>query len=143
VRVAVFNGVNLDVLHRRDPALYGGISLNQLENQIYSWARELELLADCRQTNSEAEYVGWCHDAFDWAGGVVVNPGAWTHYSYAIRDALELFKAPVVEVHLSNVDEREEWRRHSVIADIAAQRIVGKGPEGYHDALAFLAERPK
>ena len=67
MRVAVLNGVNLDVLHRRDPALYGGLSLNQLETQIYEWAKELELLADCRQTNSEAEYVGWCHDAFDWA----------------------------------------------------------------------------
>jgi len=108
VRVAVLNGVNLDVLHRRDPALYGGLSLNQLEGKIYEWARELELLADCRQTNSEGEYVGWCHDALDWAGGVIANPGAWSHYSYAIRDALELFEAPVVEVHLSNIAEREE-----------------------------------
>ena len=99
MRVAVLNGVNLDVLHRRDPAVYGGLSLNQLETQIYEWAKELELLADCRQTNSEAEYVGWCHDAFDWAGGVIVNPGAWSHYSYAIRDAIELFTVPVVEVH--------------------------------------------
>jgi len=142
VRVAVLNGVNLDVLHRRDPALYGGISLNQLETRIYGWALELELQAECRQTNSEGEYVGWCHDAFDWAGGVVVNPGAWTHYSYAIRDALALFEAPVVEVHLSNIDEREDWRSHSVIADVAACRIVGKGPEGYREALEFLAEHP-
>jgi len=142
VRVAVLNGVNLDVLHRRDPALYGGISLNQLEARIYGWALELELQAECRQTNSEGEYVGWCHDAFDWAGGVVVNPGAWTHYSYAIRDALELFEAPVVEVHLSNINEREDWRSHSVIADVAACRIVGKGPEGYREALEFLAEHP-
>jgi 3-dehydroquinate dehydratase-2 len=73
---------------------------------------------------------------------VVVNPGAWTHYSYAIRDALELFEAPVVEVHLSNIDEREDWRRNSVIADVAACRIVGKGPEGYREALEFLAEQP-
>jgi 3-dehydroquinate dehydratase-2 len=141
VRVAVLNGVNLDVLHRRDPDLYGGLSLNQLESRIYEWARELELSADCRQTNSEAEYISWCHDANDWAGGVIVNPGAWTHYSYAIHDALELVTVPVVEVHLSNVDEREEWRRHSVLADLAATRIVGKGPEGYREALAFLAER--
>jgi len=142
VRVAVLNGVNLDVLHRRDPARYGRISLNQLETRIYGWALELELQAECRQTNSEGEYVGWCHDAFDWAGGVVVNPGAWTHYSYAIRDALALFEAPVVEVHLSNIDEREDWRSHSVIADVAACRIVGKGPEGYREALEFLAEHP-
>jgi len=141
VRVAVLNGVNLDVLERRDPALYGGLSLNQLETRIYDWARELELQAECRQTNSEGEYVSWCHDALDWADGVVANPGAWAHYSYAIRDALELFEAPVVEVHLSNIAEREEWRRHTVIEDIVAERVIGKGPEGYREALTFLAER--
>ena len=141
MRVAVLNGINLDVLDRRDPALYGGLSLNQLESKIYDWARELELLAECRQTNSEGEYVGWCHDAFDWAGGVIVNPGAWTHYSYAIRDAVELFNVPVVEVHLSDIEHREEWRKHSVVADLAAARVIGKGPEGYHEALEFLAER--
>ena len=141
MRVAVLNGVNLDVLHRRDPEVYGGLSLNQLETQIYEWARELELIADCRQTNSEAEYVGWCHDALDWAGGVIVNPGAWSHYSYAIHDALELLTVPVVEVHLSNIEQRDDWRRNSVIADLAAARVIGKGPSGYREALEFLAER--
>jgi 3-dehydroquinate dehydratase II len=141
VRVAVLNGVNLDVVGRRNPTLYGGLSLNQLESRIYEWGRELELQVDCRQTNSEAEYVGWCHDADEWAGGVVVNPGAWTHYNYAIHDALELISVPVVEVHLSNVDAREEWRRHSVLADLAAKRIIGKGPDGYREALEFLAEK--
>ena len=141
MRVAVLNGVNLDVLGRRDPALYGGLSLNQLESRIYEWARELDLLAECRQTNSEGEYVDWCHDALDWAGGVIANPGAWSHYSYAIRDALELFEAPVVEVHLSNIEEREEWRRQSVIADVASARVIGKGPEGYREALHYLKER--
>jgi len=139
VRVAVLNGVNLDVLHRRDPALYGGLSLNQLESRIYEWAKELELLAECRQTNSEGEYVGWCHDALDWAGGVIVNPGAWTHYSYAIRDALELAEVPIVEVHLSNIEDREDWRRVSVIADVVSRRVIGKGPEGYREALEFLS----
>lgn len=139
MRVAVLNGVNLDVLHRRDPTLYGGLSLNQLESRIYEWAKELELLAECRQTNSEGEYVGWCHDAFDWAGGVIVNPGAWSHYSYAIRDAIELFTVPVVEVHLSDITAREEWRRHSVVSDVVTCRVIGKGPEGYHDALQYLA----
>jgi 3-dehydroquinate dehydratase II len=139
VRVAVLNGVNLDVLHRRDPELYGGLSLAELEGRIQEWARELELEADCRQTNSEGEYVGWCHDALDWAGGVIANPGAWSHYSYAIRDALELFEAPVVEVHLSDITQREEWRRRSVLEDVAAERVIGKGPQGYRDALEFLA----
>ena len=140
MRVPVLNGVNLDVVGRRDPELYGGLSLNQLESRIYEWGRELELQVDCRQTNSEAEYVAWCHDALDWAGGVIVNPGAWTHYSYAIRDALELVKVPIVEVHLSNLDEREEWRRHSVIAELAAKRILGKGHAGYREALTYLVE---
>jgi 3-dehydroquinate dehydratase II len=141
VRVAVLNGVNLDVVGRRNPTLYGGLSLNQLESRIYDWGRELELQVDCRQTNSEAEYVGWCHDALDWAGGVIANPGAWSHYSYAIRDAVELLTVPVVEVHLSNIEEREEWRRHSVIAEFAAKRVLGKGPDGYREALEFLAAR--
>jgi 3-dehydroquinate dehydratase II len=140
VRVAVLNGVNLDVLHRRDPELYGGLTLNQLEGRIYEWARELELHADCRQTNLEGLFVAWCHDALDWAGGVVVNPGAWTHYSYAIHDALELLGVPVVEVHLSDIEHREEWRRHSVIADVVTKRVIGKGPEGYREALEFIAK---
>lgn len=141
MRVAVLNGVNLDVIDRRDPELYGGISLNQLETRIYEWARELELLADCRQTNMEGLFVAWCHDALDWAGGVIVNPGAWTHYSYAIRDALEILDVPVVEVHLSNIEEREEWRRRSVLSDVVTERVIGKGPDGYRDALVYLAER--
>jgi 3-dehydroquinate dehydratase-2 len=140
LQFAVLNGVNLDVLDRRDPSLYGGISLNDLETQIYAWAKELGCTARCRQTNSEGEYVDWCHDALRWADGVIVNPGAWTHYSYAIRDALELLSVPLVEVHLSNLDEREEWRRHSVIAELAAERIVGRGAEGYRDALVYLME---
>jgi 3-dehydroquinate dehydratase II len=139
MRVAVLNGVNLDVVGRRDPKLYGGLNIRELESRIFEWAMELELNATCRQTNNEGEYVDWCHDALDWADGLVVNPGAWTHYSYAIRDALELFETPIVEVHLSNIDEREDWRRKSVIADIAAKRVIGKGPEGYREALTYLA----
>jgi 3-dehydroquinate dehydratase-2 len=136
--VDVLNGVNLDVLGRRDPTLYGGLSLEELEALIERWADELGCSVRCRQTNSEGEYVDWCHEALDAADGVVVNPGAWTHYSYAIRDALELLAVPLVEVHLSNIDEREEWRRHSVISELASKRIVGRGPDGYRDALQFL-----
>jgi len=140
VRVAVLNGVNLDVLERRETALYGGLSLNQLESRIYEWAMALELHADCRQTNQEGLFVAWCHDALDWADGVIVNPGAWSHYSYAIRDAVELLGVPVVEVHLSDITQREEWRRHSVIADVVAKLVIGKGPEGYREALEYLKE---
>ena len=96
----------------------------------------------CRQTNHEGQFVDWCHDALDWADGVILNPGAWSHYSYAIRDAVELFTVPVVEVHLSNIEEREEWRRDSVLAELATKRILGKGPDGYREALEWLAAQP-
>src|SRR6266513_6405219 len=99
MQVLVLNCVNLAVLGRRDPKLYGGVSLDELETRIDQWAAELGCQVRCRQTNSEGEYVEWCHDAHDGADGVVVNPGAWTHYSYAIRDALELLAVPIVEVH--------------------------------------------
>jgi 3-dehydroquinate dehydratase-2 len=141
VRVLVLNGVNLDVLDRRDATMYGGLSLSELETKIYAWARELGATARCRQTNSEGQYVEWCHEALEWADGVVANPGAWSHYSYAIHDALELLDVPLVEVHLSNIERREDWRRHSVIAPLAAKRILGKGPDGYHEALEFLVAK--
>jgi 3-dehydroquinate dehydratase-2 len=138
MQVLVLNGVNLDTLGRRDPKLYGGLSLNELETKIYQWAHALDITARCRQTNNEGEYIGWIHDAYDDVDAVIVNPGAWSHYSYAIRDALELLEVPIVEVHLSNIEEREEWRRHSVVAELTAHRVIGKGPEGYRDALQFL-----
>ena len=141
MRVAVLNGVNLDVLGRRDPKLYGGISLAELESRIYAWSKDLQCTTRCRQTNHEGQFVEWCHDALDWADGVILNPGAWTHYSYAIRDAVELFTMPVVEVHLSKIEEREEFRRHSVLSDLATNRITGKGPDGYREALEFLAAK--
>jgi 3-dehydroquinate dehydratase-2 len=138
--VEVLNGVNLDVLGRRDPKTYGGLSLNELESRIYEWGKELGLGVRCRQTNDEGQYIEWLHEMLEIADAVVVNPAAWTHYSYAIRDAVELLDVPVVEVHLSNVDEREDWRRVSVISDLAAKRVIGKGPDGYREALEFLAE---
>ena len=103
MQIVVLNGVNLDVIGRRDANLYGGLSLDELETRIYEWASQLGCHVRCRQTNNEGEYVDWCHDALDWADGVIVNPGAWSHYSYAIYDALELFDAPIVEVHSSPV----------------------------------------
>jgi 3-dehydroquinate dehydratase-2 len=139
MRVEVLNGVNLDVLGRRDPEIYGDLSLNELESQIYTWGKELDLAVRCRQTNHEGQYIDWLHEIWDVADGVVLNPAAWTHYSYGIRDAVELLEVPVVEVHLSNVDEREDWRRVSVISDLAAARVVGKGPDGYREALEYLA----
>ncbi len=139
MQVLVLNGVNLDVLGRRDPALYGGLTLNELESRIYEWAHALEVTARCRQTNTEGEYIGWIHDAYDNVDAVIVNPGAWSHYSWAIHDALELLEVPIVEVHLSDVESREEWRRFSVVEALATRRFIGRGPDGYRDALQFLA----
>jgi 3-dehydroquinate dehydratase II len=138
VLVGVLNGVNLNLLERRDPAVYGGLSLRQLEEQVRRWGRELGCDVVCRQTNSEGEYVDWCQELGETADGLVVNAGAWSHYSYAIRDALELARGPVVEVHLSDIESREDWRRHSVLAELAAHRVIGKGPDGYKEALEFL-----
>ena len=140
MRVLVLNGVNLNILGRRDPSLYGGISIAELEGRIYEWGRELELTVQCRQTNMEGEFVKWCHDAYDNTDGMIVNPGAWTHYAWSIHDALEPLKIPIVEVHLSNVDDREEWRRTSVISDLVSTRFVGHGPDGYRLGLQYLKE---
>jgi 3-dehydroquinate dehydratase II len=141
VRIDVLNGVNLDMLGRRDPGLYGYGSLQDLETQIYAWARPLELQVRCRQTNHEGEYVEFLHAALDNADGLVLNPGSWTHYSWAIRDALEPFRGAVVEVHISDVDAREEWRRLTVLAGLTTARITGEGIDGYRRALEVLAQR--
>ena len=139
MQIDVLNGVNLDMVGRRDPELYGGLTISELETRIYEWAIELNVRVRCRQTNHEGQFVEWCHDALDSADGVIVNPGAWSHYSYAIHDAVELLAVPVVEVHLSNIQQREAWRRSSVISDLVAKRVIGKGPDGYREALEFLA----
>ena len=138
MRIDVLHGVNLDLLGRRSPEIYGEDSLQDLETQVYAWARELGVQVRCRQTNHEGEYVEWLHQAVDAADGLVLNPGAWTHYSWAIRDAAEAAAAPIVEVHLSDVDAREEWRRASVLDGLTVARIVGKGLQGYRDALEVL-----
>ena len=141
MRIDVLNGVNLDILGRRDKGQYGRDSLQDLETQVYAWARELGLQVRCRQTNHEGEYVEFLHAALDNADALVVNPAAWTHYSWAIRDALEPFSGPVVEVHLTDVDAREDWRRVSVLEGLTAARITGEGINGYRRALELLAER--
>ena len=143
MQVVVLNGANLNALAERDPALYGGMAYSELETRIYQWAKELGCSVRCVQTNHAGEFIDTCHEARGWADGVIVNPGAWTHYSYAIRDALELFTVPVVEVHLSDISAREEWRRFSVIEDVVDHRVIGKGPDGYQEALVFLAHKGK
>jgi len=137
-RVEIMHGVNLDQLGRRDPTHYGGVTLEELERQISVRARELGLEVRFFQTNHEGKFVEHLHRLDGLADAIVLNPGAWTHYSYAIRDALELTKLPAVEVHLSDIESREEWRRRSVITDLCLTRISGKGPDGYKDALERL-----
>jgi 3-dehydroquinate dehydratase-2 len=141
MRIDVLNGVNLNLLGKRDARLYGDDSLQDLETKVYAWALELGLQARCRQTNHEGAYVEFLHDALGTADGLILNPGAWTHYSWALRDALEPFSGPVVEVHISNVEEREDWRQASVLEGLATERVVGKGVSGYREALELLSKR--
>jgi 3-dehydroquinate dehydratase-2 len=137
-RIEVMHGVNLDQLGRRDPVHYGELSFPELERQISVVAAEMGLETRFFQTNHEGEFVEHLHRLEGMADGLVLNPGSWTHYSYAIRDALELTGLPAVEIHLSDVDAREEWRRQSVIRDLVIARVAGKGPDGYRDALEAL-----
>jgi 3-dehydroquinate dehydratase-2 len=137
-RIEVMHGVNLDQLGRRDPEHYGTLTLDELELRIGSAADQLGLTTRFFRSNHEGEFVERLHRLEGLTDGLVLNPGAWTHYSYAIRDALELTGLPAVEVHLSDVDAREPWRRESVIRDLCIARVAGKGPEGYRDALEHL-----
>jgi 3-dehydroquinate dehydratase-2 len=137
-RVEVMHGVNLDQLGRRDPAHYGTLSLATLERQIAAWADEIGIRVSCFQTNYEGKFVEHLHELIGVAGGVILNPGAWTHYSYAIHDALEIAALPAVEVHLSYVQARDEWRQVSVIRPLCMATVSGKGPDGYREALEIL-----
>jgi 3-dehydroquinate dehydratase II len=137
-RVEIMHGVNLDQLGRRDPSHYGSLTLEELELKISDDARDLGLEVRFFHTNHEGKFVEHLHRLEGLADAIVLNPGAWTHYSYAIRDALELTRLPAVEVHLSDVDSREAWRRHSVIGELCVARVAGKGPAGYREALERL-----
>jgi 3-dehydroquinate dehydratase-2 len=139
-RVAVLHGVNLDALDRRPAEHYGGLTFTQLERRIDKYAHDLALDARFFQTNHEGEYVEEIHKASDYADGLLLNPGAWTHYSWALRDAVELSGLPCVEVHLSDVMHREEFRRVSVFEGICIAKVYGKGVEGYRDGLVALKE---
>jgi 3-dehydroquinate dehydratase-2 len=148
-RIEVMHGVNLDMLGVRDPSHYGSLTLGEMETQIAAWAAELELSVSFFQTNVESEYVERLHELRGPptpptpptpVDGVILNPGAWTHYAYAIHDALELADLPAVEVHLSDVQSREPWRRLSVVGDLCLATFSGKGPEGYKLALSRLRE---
>jgi 3-dehydroquinate dehydratase II len=137
-RIEIMHGVNLDQLGRRDPAHYGALTITELERNVSDAAAELGLETRFFQTNHEGEFVEHLHRLEGMADGIILNPGAWTHYSYAIRDALELTGLPAIEVHLSDVDSREPWRRESVIRELCVGRIAGKGVDGYREALELM-----
>jgi 3-dehydroquinate dehydratase II len=139
-RIAVMHGVNLDQLGVRDASIYGTQTLTELEVRVKRWAHDMGLETVFSQTNHEGVFCESLHEARTTADGILLNPGAWTHYSYAIRDALELTGLPAVEVHLSAIDEREEFRRHSVIRDVVVGHVQGKGVDGYREALEMLKE---
>jgi len=146
MKILVLHGANLNLLGTREPAVYGRVTLTQVDRMLRDHARRRRDTVECRQSNHEGQLIDWLQAAqregFD---GVVFNPGAFTHYSIALRDAVAAIKLPVVEVHLSNVHGREEFRRHSVIAAVARGQISGFGPQSYllgFDALTSLARRP-
>jgi 3-dehydroquinate dehydratase-2 len=139
-RVEVLHGVNLDMLGRRDAAHYGTVTLAELERRITEYGRELELEVHCFQSNSEADFIKRLHALPARADGILINPGAWTHYSWAIHDALEIAGLPAVEVHLSAIDERETWRSVSVVRDLVLACVSGQGVEGYREALVRLSK---
>jgi 3-dehydroquinate dehydratase II len=139
-RVDVMHGVNFDVLGSRNADHYGGLTLTELEVKVKGFARELDMQVSFSQTNHEGDFVERLHRAGESADALVLNPGAWTHYSYAIRDALEVSGLPAVEVHISNIEGREDWRRHSVIRDVVIGHVQGKGIDGYREALDMLKE---
>jgi 3-dehydroquinate dehydratase II len=139
-RVAVMHGVNLDMLDRRPAEHYGGLTLTRLETIVDRFARELGLDARFFQTNHEGEYVEELHKARDYADALLLNPGAWTHYAWALRDAVELTGMPAVEVHLSDVKHREPFRAVSVLEDVCVASVSGEGVDGYRTALEKLKE---
>jgi 3-dehydroquinate dehydratase II len=142
-RVEVMHGVNLDMLGSRDVDVYGAFTLPELETQIRRWAGELNLEAAFFHSNSEGEFVEHLHRLPERTDAAIINAGAWTHYSWAIRDALDLTGVPTVEVHISDISKREEWRRHSVFEGLGllVAQIYGKGQDGYREALELIAER--
>jgi 3-dehydroquinate dehydratase II len=139
-RVAVMHGVNLDALDRRPAEHYGGISLSRLEMRIERFAKELGLEARFFHTNHEGEYVEELHKAGDYADALLLNPGAWTHYAWSLRDAVELTGLPAVEVHLSDIKNREPFRALSVLEDVCVASVSGQGVDGYRTGLERLRD---
>ena len=140
-RVLVLNGVNLGRLGTREPLVYGSTTHDELAQTCVETGREVGLEVEVRQTDDEAQLISWIHEAADAGLPVVLNSAAWSHYSYALRDACAQLTAPLVEVHISQVHAREQFRHSSVVSGVATATITGLGIEGYRAALRFLAGR--
>jgi 3-dehydroquinate dehydratase-2 len=140
-RIEVMHGVNLDQLGRRDPLMYGTLTLPELEGLVAEQAAALDLRTRFFQTNHEGAFVEHLHSLRGEADAILLNPGSWTHYAWAIRDALEIAGMPALEIHLSDIEHREQWRRFSVIRELCFATISGRGPDGYGDALLALREQ--
>lgn len=140
--VLVLNGPNLGRLGAREPDVYGTATYADLVARCEQVAKEVGLDVEVRQTDAEAEMIGWLHEAADGGHPVVLNAAAWTHTSVAVRDAASQVEAPLVEVHLSNVHARESFRHHSYLSDVATAVVAGMGPEGYAAAIRFIAQLP-
>ena len=142
MKILVINGPNLNFLGIREPGIYGKQDYNYLVNMIEEKCKECGCEVTCFQSNHEGEIIDRIQEAYyDGTQGIVINPGAYTHYSYAIRDALAILKVPVVEIHISNIYEREDFRKISVISDVSSKQIVGKGILGYKEALEFFTKQ--
>jgi 3-dehydroquinate dehydratase II len=137
-KVFILNGVNLGTLGQRRPEVYGTLTLNDIEKLLRDEFPEVEF--EFRQTDYEGEMVGFIREAAE-TSGIAINPGAWTHYSYALHDALEALQVPKVEVHLSNVHAREEWRRCSVVSPAVDAVVAGMGALGYRAAVSYILSR--
>ena len=132
MKILCLNGINLNMFGKRDPAQYGTISLAEIDAQVKQLGNDLGAQVECFQTNFEGAMAEKIHQAHaDQVDAVMINAGAWTHYSYAIRDALAILKCPIIEVHMSNIHAREAFRHHSVIAEIAKGQIAGFGVDSY------------
>lgn len=140
----LLHGVNHNMFGKRNPEQYGTITLDEINGRVMALADELNVSVTCFQTNSEGAMVDKIHEAYlEKYDGVLINAGTWTHYSYAISDALEMLECPIIELHMSNVHKREEFRHHSVISPIASGIIIGLGADVYTLGLRALADRTK
>ncbi len=140
-RIAVLHGVNLDQLGRRDPELYGSLTLAELERRVAERGEQLGLRTSFFHSNFEGAFVERLHGLRGQADAILLNPGAWTHYAWAIRDALEIAALPALEIHLSDIQAREQWRQESVISDLCFATVSGRGADGYDEALELLRQR--